>query len=334
MPRSKVRKRNGRAVNRVSPPRNGRPVKAAKMVAQRSLGLMLDELELLLHAVPLTYDPTDIVATIGHHHHSTAVVNFLRTHDVPGIIAAMGGGAMIVPDDGTPTVEADIVQSPTLDDRPIDGPAGYDTVQDRHRFVESGPGQEPTTIKGCIVCPDCYQPKGALIHRSAEPYAGPEDEVTLIGRPPLPARVSGASMAPELRDGEPIEQVPMDVVERVLEGLQRGRAYRPALDSDDVYGLPDDRPKPHVDHRRWASLIGQRMAVPAGAINANTKTHTPFARRFSMLVHDAINMGAGTAVLVGVMLRNNGTELLAGPYKTAVTKRVLTTWDQAETWRV
>lgn len=33
-----------------------------------------------------------------------------------------------------------------------------------HAFVESGPGQEPTTLNGCIVCPDCYQSKGAAIH--------------------------------------------------------------------------------------------------------------------------------------------------------------------------
>lgn len=37
---------------------------------------------------------------------------------------------------------------------------------DPHRFVESGPGQEPTTIRGCIVCPDCYQPKRSMVHTS------------------------------------------------------------------------------------------------------------------------------------------------------------------------
>jgi hypothetical protein len=30
-----------------------------------------------------------------------------------------------------------------------------------HEFVESGPGQEPVTVKGQIVCGDCLQPKRA-----------------------------------------------------------------------------------------------------------------------------------------------------------------------------
>jgi hypothetical protein len=33
-----------------------------------------------------------------------------------------------------------------------------------HAFVESGPGQEPTTDNGVIVCPACYQPKRNPIH--------------------------------------------------------------------------------------------------------------------------------------------------------------------------
>lgn len=34
----------------------------------------------------------------------------------------------------------------------------------RHAFIESGLGQAPTTANGCIVCPDCGQPKRAPIH--------------------------------------------------------------------------------------------------------------------------------------------------------------------------
>lgn len=43
------------------------------------------------------------------------------------------------------------------------------TYPDRHGFVESGPGIEPTTIKGCIVCPACHLPRLHPVHREAAP---------------------------------------------------------------------------------------------------------------------------------------------------------------------
>ena len=53
-----------------------------------------------------------------------------------------------------------------------------------HRFVESGPGQEPVTIKGLIVCGDCLQPKRSAAHTTsgAHPFE------------PLKARGMGAAV--------------------------------------------------------------------------------------------------------------------------------------------
>jgi hypothetical protein len=37
-----------------------------------------------------------------------------------------------------------------------------------HPFVESGPGQEPCTIQGCIVCPACFLPERHAVHSELE----------------------------------------------------------------------------------------------------------------------------------------------------------------------
>lgn len=52
----------------------------------------------------------------------------------------------------------------TLEPRAFDDPPAapvHDDDPSTHDFVESGPGQEPTTIEGLIVCPRCLQSKKA-----------------------------------------------------------------------------------------------------------------------------------------------------------------------------
>ena len=51
-------------------------------------------------------------------------------------------------------------------DEPVDGELAAIRP---HVFVESGPGQEPATVRGCIVCPDCYQAKRSPVHVTRPP---------------------------------------------------------------------------------------------------------------------------------------------------------------------
>jgi hypothetical protein len=99
MPRSKTRKRDGRPVRMRQPAE----VRAA-MVAQRSLVSLVEDLDRLLLEVPASYDQHRIDDCVEHHFRCEAVVRFMREHDVPGVLARLAGGELVVMPD-PPEVE-------------------------------------------------------------------------------------------------------------------------------------------------------------------------------------------------------------------------------------
>lgn len=137
MPKSKTRKRNGRPV------RMARPGPKA-LVTQRAVASLCDDLDDLIRAVPLTYNPTSIVEALEHHHHATAVVDFLRRHDVVSILAAMGGGDMIALTDGSDT-ESATVEVLTDEGQAMYGTPGgpYLTADPLEGFTLEGTAPEP-----------------------------------------------------------------------------------------------------------------------------------------------------------------------------------------------
>jgi hypothetical protein len=65
-------------------------------IGQADIGRTVDELERLLHAVPVGYNPTNMVEVVEHHHRAAELVTFLRDQRVVETLAMLAGGDMVV----------------------------------------------------------------------------------------------------------------------------------------------------------------------------------------------------------------------------------------------
>jgi len=101
-------KTRNRRTHRPAGPRRG-PTRI-DLVSQRSMAMLVNDLDDALRAVPAAYDASSIDQAVEHHHRCAAVVAFLRERNLVDTLARMAGGSMMVmPDadaDGTYTESA------------------------------------------------------------------------------------------------------------------------------------------------------------------------------------------------------------------------------------
>ncbi len=82
------------------------PNRRAALVEQRRMAMIVDDLDGLMRAVPLSYNPTDLAEAVEHHHHAAAVVAYMRDQRVVDLLAALAGGDMVVIPDQAEVAEA------------------------------------------------------------------------------------------------------------------------------------------------------------------------------------------------------------------------------------
>lgn len=322
MPRSKARKRNGAKVVRRSSPR-------ATLVAQRGIADLVDTLDALMREVPSSYNPTNLAEVVEHHHHAAAVVDFIRTQRVVDLLARLGGGDMIVmPDEeeqtGTPTQEANIVQSPSSDPVPLDNQAMTWWVSIRRHGVEyhvpggegpDWPGPSHENMGSATVC-------GRSMRTGSMLDAGELDELeakpcprcaALLTTPPGSAFVEAVKAAVPTTGGaligRPPDPNPWGVIRTVeaprrIPGATLTEADRatPAPAPSDHFSTDTDtlerlrvglggKPEPHVRHAHAALTCPRCGRVVEFFTNGNTRRHKTPA---------GIQAGRASAHLFGV----------------------------------
>lgn len=108
MPKSKSRARGHHVARRPHVPK-------AALIEQRRMSLICDDLDRLMSEVPAGYRPDSLDEAVAHHHATTAVVNYLRRHDVVSTLARLAGGHMIVTTDGDDTQPVADPPAPVVD---------------------------------------------------------------------------------------------------------------------------------------------------------------------------------------------------------------------------
>jgi hypothetical protein len=129
MPKS--RKRRGVKVAHV-------PNRKAALVEQRRVAMIVNDLDELMRAVPIGYNPTNLADAVEHHHASAALVAYMRDQRVVDLLAALAGGDMVVMPD-SPEAEAEAIDS---------GHAEVPEGADRMSYAEMVERQLPTRTPG------------------------------------------------------------------------------------------------------------------------------------------------------------------------------------------
>jgi len=291
MPKSKTRKRNNRPVRATHRPR--RP--ALAMVAQRTGERLLNDLEALVRAVPTDDLDDSIEAVVAHHMASSAVVGFIRQHDVIELLATLLGGAMVVPDEM---------------------PGEFACPNPWHDSA-------PARARGLQTCPECLTP----VDEGYDPPADLDDDPRLwtgesvSDRRSLASAVAGAGLPVG-----PVRSTNYDGPVRRVPGANLHAALLDEAMIDEAQGLEADvalleRIRDGLagpGRGRWDALVGKDITVPQGATNANT--HKGFERAFAMQVHTVTPWGDDHYLVEGALLRADRT--LA-----RVSKRAIVTWD-------
>lgn len=264
-----------------------RPTVSKKaLIEQRRMAVIVEQLEDLLSAVPLSYDHEDQDSAVYHHAAAQDVISYLRRHDIVGLLARLAGGHMIVMAEpvGNDTESAADTPTPVVDTPWHDMRTPAEVAQCPNGWHDTAPARARDKQR----CPEC--PTVGRYPNMNEPIAQRNEPIAQRPVPP-------ATVVPWGSEAEPVD---IETLERIRDGLIHLDDPKPA----ETVRQAETRAR--VQWSSDATAIGFVGCVIEIAAGTQKTGGGQYMKAFRMTVTKAESIIGGRIQFTGTLMKIDG----------------------------